>query len=67
MAKHNFDPLSNIIIGAAIQVHRELGPAVEFCKINLRGKTSSKLNFVFSNFRAFVINRYKGKKSGKNI
>ena len=26
MAKHNFDPLSNKIIGAAIQVHRELGP-----------------------------------------
>ena len=26
MAKYNFDPLSNKIIGAAIQVHRELGP-----------------------------------------
>jgi len=26
VAKHNFDQLSNIIIGAAIQVHRELGP-----------------------------------------
>ena len=50
MAKHNFDPLSNKIIGAAIQVHRELGPGFiesiyeEALKVELSRR---KINFEY--------------------
>ena len=60
MAKHNFDQLSNKIIGAAIQVHRELGPGF------IENIYEEALKVEFSrrkiNFRAFVITKYKGRK-----
>ena len=50
--RHHFEDLSKKIIGAAIEVHRVLGPG--FLK-NIRNKKSCQLIFVLSCFRTFVL------------